>query len=113
MHLESVLFGAILFLLMLENVIVCTQPICPTAPMETADEDHPRPSCSGTTAAPPIDPAQWPPQMSDAVRMDLVSRGPVQVDRDFEFPRSHINRSFHTTTSLEILQMVRKLDVRG
>lgn len=102
------------FLLILENVIVFTQPICPIAPLETADKDHPRPSCSGTTASPPpIDPAQWPPQMSDAVRMDLVSRGAVQVDRDFEFPRSHINRSFHTTTSFEILQMVRKLDVSG
>lgn len=42
-----------MFLLVLESVIVCTQPICPTAPMETADEDHPTPSCSGTTAAPP------------------------------------------------------------
>ena len=42
-----------------------------------------------------MDPAEWPSVLNDHVRTDLVIRGPVQVDRDFAFPKTPNNRSFH------------------
>jgi len=67
----------------------------PTAPTATADLSQPTSSVTWIPAPPPTDPAQWPSKLSDQVRDDLVYRSPAKVDRDFEFPRSHLHRSFH------------------
>uniref|UniRef100_A0A8C8A234 TTF-type domain-containing protein n=1 Tax=Oryzias sinensis TaxID=183150 RepID=A0A8C8A234_9TELE len=42
----------------------------------------------------PIDPSEWPTILSDQVRLDLVQRGPLQTDKDFDYPKSPSNRSF-------------------
>jgi len=43
----------------------------------------------------PVDPADWPRQLTDIVRTELVSRGPYEVKTDFTFPKSEDGRSFH------------------
>jgi len=67
----------------------------PTAPTATADLSQPTSSVTLIPAPPPTDPAQRPSKLSDQVRDDLVYRSPAKVDRDFEFSRSHLHRSFH------------------
>lgn len=65
-------------------------------------------TCSATTLPPadtspsaipdiqgaPIDPADWP-ALCDAVRTELVSRGPYQTSPDFTFPKRDDGRSCH------------------
>lgn len=87
---------------------MCTQVakillIFSTAPVVTTDDaaDQPTSSSSissicGNSAPPPLsDPALWPANLSDQLRTDLACKGPAQVEREFEFPKSHSNRSFH------------------
>lgn len=87
---------------------MCTQVakillIFSTAPVVTTDDAADQPtssssisSISGNSAPPPpSDPALWPANLSDQLRTDLVCKGPAQVEREFEFPKSHSNRSFH------------------
>ncbi|XP_070406261.1 zinc finger MYM-type protein 5-like [Nothobranchius furzeri] len=42
-----------------------------------------------------MDPADWPQQLTDAVKSELVSRGPYEVKPDFTFPKNEDGRSFH------------------
>lgn len=87
---------------------MCTQVakillIFSTAPVVTTDDAADQPtssssisSISGNSAPPPpSDPALWPANLSDQLRTDLACKGPAQVEREFEFPKSHSNRSFH------------------
>ncbi|XP_051809616.1 zinc finger MYM-type protein 1-like [Acanthochromis polyacanthus] len=50
--------------------------------------------CEPISAA-PIDPADWPPNLSDSERTELVSRGPPVIRSDFSFPKKQDGRSCH------------------
>lgn len=87
---------------------MCTQVakillIFSTAPVVTTDDAADQPTSSSSISSnsgnsappPPSDPALWPANLSDQLRTDLACKGPAQVEREFEFPKSHSNRSFH------------------
>ncbi|KAI3376377.1 hypothetical protein L3Q82_016859 [Scortum barcoo] len=48
-----------------------------------------------SSAAPPVDPAQWPSFLSDSDRTDQVLREPLPIKDSFLFPKRHDSRSCH------------------
>ncbi len=49
-----------------------------------------------TVAAPPNDPADWPPVLTDFVRAEFVRRGPFKPGLDFSYPKDKSRRVFHS-----------------
>ena len=49
-----------------------------------------------TVAAPPNDPGDWSPVLTDFMRTELVGRGPFKLGLDFSYPKNKSRRGFHS-----------------
>lgn len=65
------------------------QTSCPTQPQPTHTPFT-------TLTLPPVHPGDWPSVLINADWMEIISRGPFQINPDFMFPKWTDGKSFHT-----------------